>query len=140
MGKDDTIFIKGIAIVMMMIIHIDLEKCSSFILPIGVWDCLQRLAIPVFCFIFCSGYGLYFSKEKRASERCKKGFKLWVIYQILTVVCIFLTVAINGGANCSLARSKLYIIFCVFILLGMALDGSSFLTYLLFHYHQSYLE
>ncbi len=108
MKKNDTLFVKGIAIVMMLIIHIELQKCSPWFIPLDYWRVFQRLSIPVFCFIFCSGYGLYLTKEKPLKDRIAKNIKLWLIYQFTTATFVWLSILINEGGTLNFSTDEIF--------------------------------
>ena len=93
---EQTIIIKGIAILMMVFLHLfnhlsDVELCSYFFpigdVPLVHW--LTRAANPVPFYLFLSGYGLYYSwmsgKELNPWRRC---LKLYQVYWLSLLVMV----------------------------------------------------
>lgn len=93
---DQTRIIKGIAILLMVFLHLfnhvtDVEQCICFLhvgdVPLVNW--LTRAANPVPFYLFLSGYGLYYSwssgKELNPWHRC---LKLYQVYWVSLLVMV----------------------------------------------------
>lgn len=102
MTKEESLTIKGVAILLMLYLHlfdnleIVNEKCITFIsvgnIPIVYY--LSRLTRPVSLYLILSGYGLYSVYKKGDNHRYSRIFRLlehyWIVLLIFVVLGIFL--------------------------------------------------
>lgn len=108
---DQTRIIKGIAILMMVFLHLfnhiaDVEQCTYFLtigdVPLVHW--LTRAANPVPFYLFLSGYGLYYSwssgKELKPWSRCLKLYQVyWVSLLVMVGLGYFIRSAEYPGSG-----------------------------------------
>lgn len=98
MTKDESLAIKGVAIVMMVFYHLFCRyslasQCES-ILPIAdigkVLNVISRCANPVSLYLLLSGYGLYAVNEKGDTHRWSRILKLLEHYWVITIPFVLL--------------------------------------------------
>ena len=97
MNKDESLEIKGIALIMMLWCHFYISgnqydlfylfEFGNFIL----FKFLNNACTPVVFFVFLSGYGLYCVYRKGDQHRYSRILKLYIHYWVITI--IFVTIA-----------------------------------------------
>lgn len=100
MTKQDSLMVKGLAILMMLFLHLfnSLSNCNLCDNLIVIGDIpfvyfLSRAASPVAFFLFLSGYGLYFSNKSSSrinTKNFKRILKLYIHFWIIltSFLCI----------------------------------------------------
>ena len=95
MSKQETQIIKGIAILMMLFLHL-FNNGSANQLQHLLWidnqpflQILTRAANPIFFFCFCGGYGLYYTFQRgKDSHHYSRIMKLYVHYWIVLLIFV----------------------------------------------------
>lgn len=137
MGKEMTMKIKGVAILIMICHHFIVIPFSEFPVFVKAFGGACKICVAIYAVL--SGYGYYFSKEKTIRHGIKKILGLLKIYWI-SFFTIFIPAAIMGGANLSLGRIILevfglypnlnwfawYVYFYIFCMLAMPFIYKSF--------------
>lgn len=105
MTKQESLIVKGLAILMMLFLHLfnsieNCNLCENFIMigEIPLVNFLSRAANPVAFLLFISGYGLYFSNKSNNGRSNTKNLKrilklyihFWFILTFFLSVGIFL--------------------------------------------------
>ena len=96
MTKEESQIIKGLAIVLMIFLHLfnGLEstvELSNLIRIDGIplVHILTRAANPVSFYLFCGGYGLYFVyKRGNDKQRYSRIMNLYIHYWIVLLFCV----------------------------------------------------
>ena len=93
-SKENSLLLKGLALLFMIYYHLPLEGtfslCSVQGMPLASW--LVRGCNPVGIYLFVSGYGLYFMYTKNAPNRpWTRIFKLYKLYWL--TLAVFLPLA-----------------------------------------------
>ena len=99
--KDDTNFIKGIALILMFIHHF--WACPAFYAegisyPNLLWVYKYLFAptkICVFIFAFLTGYFYYYSKKKTFKYSVKKITDLWITYIVIFLLLLLVAIKLN---------------------------------------------
>lgn len=102
MTKQDTNVIKGIAILMMLFLHLFNEngvRYDSLVLIDGVplVSILAKATYPVGLFLLVGGYGLYKAYEKGDSNRWSRILRLMLHYWIITFIFVAIGSIIKPG-------------------------------------------
>ena len=94
MTRQDTQILKGIAMLMMLVVHIWANQLDNWVVVNGhpLWDYLGKMSEPVAFFLFLGGYGLFCVREKGDKHRYSRLFRLYIHYW--TVLFLFSTIAI----------------------------------------------
>lgn len=95
MTKDDTLVIKGVAILMMLFLHlfnnadnVELCRCYFYIDGIPLVSYLERSTGSVACFLILSGYGMWIVNEKRDQNRVNRVLKLMLHYWLIMLIAV----------------------------------------------------
>lgn len=105
MTKDQTQIIKGIAILLMLFLHLFNQEdnaalCTDFIYPNDLPLCqiLTRMANPVPFFIILSGYGLYAASLKVDKNRWKRIWNLLGHYWLILILVVAIGHVLNPSS------------------------------------------
>ena len=99
MSKEESLEIKGIALIMMLWCHFYMTGAQYelfYIFKFGsfkLFSFLNNACTPVVFFVFLSGYGLYCVYEKGDQHRYSRILNLYIHYWVITI--IFTTIAHN---------------------------------------------
>lgn len=92
MNKEESLEIKGIALIMMLWCHFylkgnqyDLYYLFEF-KNFNLFKFLNNACTPVVFFVFLSGYGLYYVYEKGDQHRYSRILKLFIHYWVITII------------------------------------------------------
>ena len=102
MSKDDSVLIKGVAILMMVFYH--LFCCESLVnqleclIPIGIYERLSECCNPVNLYLMLSGYGLFVVNEKGDTHRYIRVWRLLQHYWVITILFVILGCYIKPSA------------------------------------------
>lgn len=104
MTKKDTTIIKGVAILLMLWLHLfnnmqNVDLCENLIYIGGVpiSHLLARICGPVECFLFLSGYGLFYVYKAGRNSNFNRIFKLYSPYLVTVTSFILLGNFIHKG-------------------------------------------
>ena len=90
MTKQDTLKLKGIALLMMVAMHTQ-TSLTQHIFCIGdyaLWDVIAKMLHPVEFFLFLSGYGLRYVYEHGDAHHYGRLMKLFVHYWAITIIFV----------------------------------------------------
>lgn len=95
-SKDTSLMLRGFALLCMVVLHLYVEEnmgdafslCSIQGVPLASW--LIRACNPVGCYLFISGYGLYFTSKARPNMggQIKRIVKLYKLYWLSLLVFV----------------------------------------------------
>lgn len=97
MTKSDTQMMKGVAILLMLFLHLfnrigNVELCTTFLsindMPLINW--LTRAASPVPFFLILGGYGLYTVYQKGDNHRFSRIFRLYSHYWLILTIFLLI--------------------------------------------------
>lgn len=95
MNKQETQMLKGIAILLMLFLHLfgPIETSELYVSVFHINDLplsyiLARATNPVSFFLFLGGYGLYFINKKKDKNQYKRVFKLYIHYWIIMLIFV----------------------------------------------------
>lgn len=97
MNKEQSLILKGIAIIMMLFIHLDLNKCTIFPIELELWNRLRYLWVPVPLFLLAGGYGLQIVKNQGDSRGGVRILRLLLSYWLVTIIAVFLMNVVYPG-------------------------------------------
>ena len=94
MTHQDTQILKGLAFLMMLVVHICANQLDNWVVINGhtLWEYLGKISEPVAFFLLLGGYGLYCVREKGDKHRYSRLFRLYIHYWI--ILFLFSTVAV----------------------------------------------
>lgn len=107
MTKEQTLQIKGVAILMMLYVHLfhsteNVELCTYW-LNYGSTPFIQKLTrctTPVPFFLIISGYGFMkalMSKRQSSKTKLQRAFNLYIPYWMVTIIMCMIVLCINRG-------------------------------------------
>lgn len=88
MTRRDTQLLKGIAFLMMLIVHVWANQLDNWVIINGhlLWEYLGKVSEPVAFFLLLGGYGLYCVREKGDKHRYSRIFRLYIHYWLILFV------------------------------------------------------
>lgn len=88
MNKKESVSLKGIALLMMIMVHIDSNVSCQFLHygDFSLWELIHRSCYPVAFFLMLSGYGLRHVYEKGDNHHWGRLIKLFVHYWVIILV------------------------------------------------------
>lgn len=93
--KDDTLFLKGVAILMMLFLHlfhgepwISMSNPQIYVNNESLVQLLSFASNPVYVFIYISGYGLYISYRNGRNNNLKRVVKLYLKYWLTLMIFV----------------------------------------------------
>lgn len=104
MSRQETQIIKGIALLMMLWLHLFMKADQTFALnnlvfigDIPLATLITRACPPVGFFVFCGGYGLYYTYRKgNDNHYLSRIIKLFIAYWLVLLICVPLCIYVAG--------------------------------------------
>ena len=104
MSRQETQIIKGIALLMMLWLHLFMKADQTlalnnlvFIGDIPLATLITRACPPVGFFVFCGGYGLYYTYRKGNDKHyLSRIIKLFIAYWLVLLICVPLCIYLAG--------------------------------------------
>lgn len=98
MSKQETLILKGIALLMMIMVHVDINNSAQIVVweDWSLWESLSCICFPVAFFLMLSGYGLRHVYENEDNHHYGRIAKLFVHYWVIMFSFVIIGSVIIG--------------------------------------------